>query len=225
MKTFIRIMCSCGQQVTIETTGSQPLRDKQCPHCQLPIWFVEGTADFVSIRIFQRSLVEFNNGDFTLAIALGAMAVECELARQFVKWNALDFAMANDVGNFHHLDKTPWVDQWRKLQTISTRLDKLSELLTKQTFDTFVAANIVLLKPLHDKYSATKTYVSAKELVQKEFFYRRNRIVHYGEIDFQSSDAESCLMIGGFMFQTIKAMDQHRYKATWPDQKGAVARS
>jgi hypothetical protein len=66
--------------------------------------------------------------------------------------------------------------------------------------------------------------MSAKELVQKEFFYRRNRIVHYGEIDFQSSDAELCLMIGGFMFQTIKAMDQYRYKATWPDQKGAVVR-
>ena len=43
-----------------------------------------------------------------------------------------------------------------------------------------------------------------------ELFHKRNRIVHFGEIDFQQSDAEMSFTLATTLSQILSAMDKQR---------------
>jgi hypothetical protein len=42
---------------------------------------------------------------------------------------------------------------------------------------------------------ASTAVASPKEFLIKELFHKRNKIVHFGEIEFQKADAEMCLRL------------------------------
>jgi hypothetical protein len=51
----------------------------EVPICDTAIWLVEPLGNVVGMAILGRAATEMKNGDWTLAIVLAAMAVECEL--------------------------------------------------------------------------------------------------------------------------------------------------
>jgi hypothetical protein len=65
----------------------------------------------------------------------------------------------------------------------------------------------VLLQSFHAYCPASKAVPSAKEFLIKELFHRRNKIVHFGEINFQRADAEMCLKLATTLSQSLRAMD------------------
>src|SRR5216683_230458 len=132
MKSSFPIRCQCGHEMVLETVGTDSFKDTSCPKCHSAIWIVDN--GFVSTRIFNRSLKELNSSDFTLSIILSAMAVECELARVFVKWNE-----------------------------IALRFDNVCEFLTDQDFDGFIANNINLLKSVQQRHPESAKYGSLKK--------------------------------------------------------------
>jgi len=220
MKSSIPVTCQCGEQMTVQTTGTQDPKDIQCPKCRTPFWFIKPLGPFVGMTILNRAWTELQNGDYTLVIVLSAMGVECELARLFMKWNECDLMYTRTATP---ADRDKWADQWHSWNSIAVRLDKVSTLLAGKPFDEYMAANPVLLKPMHGKYPATKTYASPKDLFIKEFFYKRNKIVHSGEIDFQQPDGELCFTLAVTLFQTMKQMDDARIKDM--DAKHAAQRA
>jgi hypothetical protein len=52
-----------------------------------------------------------------------------------------------------------------------------------------------------------------KDFFVKEFFYKRNRIAHFGKIDYQQPDAEMCFTLGSTLWQILTEMDAHRRRA------------
>ena len=89
MKFSMLIPCpKCGQRLTIETKGDNPFPNPQC-ECGAFIWLVQSDMR-VSRRALWRAEAELLSGDFSLAIILSAMAVECELAFLYSKWKMLD---------------------------------------------------------------------------------------------------------------------------------------
>jgi hypothetical protein len=107
----------CGNELTIETTGDERYPDVQCSSCQLPIWIIDDGT--VSSRVFCRAEVELGRDDWSLAIILSAMSVECELAYLYSKWKALD---ANLVpSEVKPIQVELWEEEFRKLGTISRR--------------------------------------------------------------------------------------------------------
>jgi hypothetical protein len=90
MKSSFPVTCSCGEMFPVNVAGKQFPKDAQCPKCYLTIWLVEPVGNVVGMAILGRAAAEFQNGDWTLAIVLGAMAVECDLAYLFMKWNRVD---------------------------------------------------------------------------------------------------------------------------------------
>src|SRR5882724_8535357 len=72
------VSCNCGEQTTVETIGDERFPDVQCNACQKSIWVIDD--GLVSTRVFCRADVELSGGDWSLAIILSAMSVECELA-------------------------------------------------------------------------------------------------------------------------------------------------
>jgi hypothetical protein len=163
------------------------------------------------MAILRRAETELKSGDWTLSIVLAAMAIECELVYLFMQWNRVDLML---VRNPTDADEEAWEKQWRDdVRTIAARLDKVSSLLTGESFDSFLSHNPKLLNPLHAHCPGYKSGASPKDFFVKEFFYKRNRIVHFGKIDFQQHDGETCFALASTLSQILAAMDAQRRKA------------
>jgi hypothetical protein len=127
MKFSFPVTCGCGETFPVNVTGTQFPDSALCPKCHSTIWLVEPLGNIVGMAILARAATELKNGDWTLAIVLGAMAVECELVYLFMKWKRIDLMsteMLNDA------DEEEWEKQWHDVRTIAARLDKVSGLLT-----------------------------------------------------------------------------------------------
>jgi len=215
MKSPVPITCQCGHHFSVEAIGAEPLKDTECPKCLMPIWLPQGLADFVSIRIMNRAYAELENKDFTLAIVLSAMAVEAELARQYIKWRGIDFGLTAVHEPLNAKDEE-WAEEWRGFQTVKKRLDKVSLLLTNQTFDSFIVNNDDLSKAIEISHPEFKNCVSARDFFWQELFDKRNRILHRSKIDFQEQDGKTCFALAKSMFHAKTVMDKYRYNLTWP---------
>jgi hypothetical protein len=220
MKSAISVTCQCGEPITVHTTGTKALTDTQCPACKTPIWFVAPLGNEIGLRIMNRAWNELQQDDFTLTIILSAMGVECELAYFYIKWKGLDFAMANDVPFPDAVKKEEWAEEWRNFKNISRRFDEVSQLLTGVKLDSFLMTNGNLVKAVDAAYPTVKDFASRKEFFRQELFDRRNKILHRGEIDFQEAEGKMCFALATALFHIIKAMDLHRYNATFPPSKG-----
>jgi len=194
----------------VHVTGTQLPQSAQCPRCDTTIWLVEPLGNVVGMAILGRAATEMKSGDWTLAIVLAAMAVECELVYLFMKWNRIDLML---VRNPTDADEEGWEKQWRDVRTIASRFDKVSGLLAGQPFDSFLSQNSELLKNIHMRHQGSKSAASLKDFFVKELFYKRNRIVHFGKIDFQQPDAETCFTLGSTLWQILAGMDAHRRRA------------
>ena len=211
MKFSFPVTCGCGETFPVHVTGAELPKSAECPKCKSTIWLVEPLGNVVGMAILGRAATELKNGDSTLAIVLAAMAVECELVYLFMKWNRIDLML---VRNPTDADDDGWEKQWRDdVRTVAARFDKVSGLLTGQSFDSFLSKHSELLKIMHAGYPASKGAASPKDFFVKEFFHKRNKIVHFGKIDFQQPDADMCLTLATTLSQILTAMDAQRRRA------------
>ena len=205
MKFSFPVICHCGETFSVNVTGTQFPKDVKCPKCYSTIWLVDPLGNVVGMAILGRSYSEVKGGDWTMAIVLGAMAVECDMAYLFIKWNRVEL-MATRMPN--DADEEGWERKWRdEVRGVSARLDKVSSLLSGKPFDLFLSQNSALLKPLHACNPASTLAPSPKEFFIKELFHKRNKVVHFGEINFQQADAEMCLRLATTLIQILGAMD------------------
>lgn len=210
MKYSFPVVCNCGERFLVHVTGMPLPKSANCPKCASSIWLVEPLGNVVGMAILGRAETELKCGDWTLAIVLAAMAVECELVYVFMKWNRIDLML---VRNPTDGDNQVWEEQWSKWRSIAVRLDKVSLLLTGHPFDSFLSTNGDLLNAMYVKYPACAAFASPKEGFINEFFNKRNRIVHYGEINFQQADGEMCVTLASTLSQILGTMDLKRRQA------------
>jgi hypothetical protein len=208
MKSSLTIKCQCGKETVLEATGSQPFPDTDCPDCGAGIRIIDN--GFVSWRVFNRSLLELEFRDFTLSIILSAMAVECELARLFMKWKNIELVMLGTLATQDQEDS--WEDELRKTSRIVTRLDLICKFLAGEDFDAFFSKNAGLIKALRERHPESVGSTSPKAFFQQHLFRKRNGIVHFGRIDFGQSEAEACHHYAATLFQALREMDFVRIK-------------
>jgi hypothetical protein len=208
MKFSFPVTCGCGETFPVHVSGTQFPKAAHCPECHSSIWLVEPLGNVVGMAILGRAATELQSGDWTLSIVLAAMAIECDMAYLFMKWRGIDLMDKRMPGD---ADRDAWEKQWREdVRSVAARLDKVSELLAGQPFDSFLAHSAELVKPVHTQYPASKSEPSPKKFFITELFHRRNRIVHFGEINFQQADAEMCLTLATTLSQVFSAMDAQR---------------
>jgi hypothetical protein len=218
MKSPVSIACQCGHHFIAETSGVEPLPDTQCPKCQMPIWIVQGLADFVNVRIMNRAWAELMGKDFTLTIVLSAMAVESEFARQYIKWRKVDYGLSTDT-SVTLAKEDEWEDEWREFRNIARRLDEMATLLTGKKFDGYIGDNPHLVDEIAAAYPVFKTYTSPKEFFRKELFDKRNQVLHRGKVEFQEQDGKMAFALASALFNIRAAMDKLRYSITFPNSK------
>lgn len=219
MKSPITIPCSCGAKVPLEINGSTLPRSVRCPECLATIILVPRLGNTVTDLIINRAGVELENGDITLAILLSAMAVEGEMSWLFFHWKKTDLTPGAPI--YTSADEESWENEWAEMRAVKMRLHQLSLLLTGTDFDTFVFQNKAFFKSVKDEYDSANTHTSPKMFFQKFLFDKRNKIVHYGEVDFQRPDGERCFSSALALLSILSAMHQERIKRMDEEHKKA----
>jgi hypothetical protein len=206
MKSSITIPCSsCGKQINLEISGSQLPESAHCSTCPALIYLVAPLGNIVTGLMMERAKRELANEDTTIAIFLSVVAVEGEMAYLFFKWKAIDSGKV--IRTQDDLDK--WEDDWNNMRSIGKRLDDLSRFLTSTDFDKFALQNKAMLMPVLDGFNPA---TSIKKFFQEQLFETRNRIVHYGEIDFDKKNGDRCFSLALAMIHLLQAMDRERIK-------------
>jgi hypothetical protein len=49
-----------------------------------------------------------------------------------------------------------------------------------------------------------------RDYIHRELFYRRNRIMHWGEVKYEKADAVKALAAAGIAFALLTAMDKKK---------------
>jgi hypothetical protein len=210
MKSPITILCSCGTKVPLEINGSKLPRSVQCPACPANIVLVPRLGNTVTDLIINRAGVELENGDITLAILLSAMAVEGEMSWLFFHWKKTD--RTPGAPTYTSADEESWENEWAEMRAVKMRLHQLSLFLTTKDFDSFAFQNKSLFKSVKEEYDSSNTHTSPKIFFQKLLFDKRNKIVHYGNVDSRRSDGEICLSVALALLRILSAMHQERIK-------------
>jgi hypothetical protein len=159
-------------------------------------------------RLLYRSKAELENGDYSLSAIIAVMAVESFLTRLFLKLKGMEQYAAGF--NF----PTPAEEaQWEKEFPRSGGFPKPADFVTQNamcmTFDEFVKGNSdasKIFSTLSETGSAGPT-----QYIQGELFKRRNRIVHWGYVNSNRSDAELCHAIAVATVSILREMDRSKY--------------
>jgi hypothetical protein len=163
-------------------------------------------GNLAAMAILGRAAMEMREGDWTLAIVLSATAIESQMAYAFMKWKKVDLIVTRNPTD---ADEELWEDEWKDVRSIGSRLEKVSQQLASLNFDAFCHQNGALLTDLHAKYPASQSG-SLKDFFIKEFFWRRNRIVHFGRIDYEQADADLCFTSASTLWLILEKMDKQR---------------
>ena len=206
MKFPMVVTCpSCKKRFVVEAEGSKPYPNPHC-ECGAAIYLLQSDMR-VSRRAFCRSEVELSEEDFSLAIILSAMAVECELAFLFSKWKMLEERLLpNEVTQVH---SDSWEQEFRKMKGVGGKLDAATQLMTGETFDAFfvrradLASRVQQICPNMGSRSPSKFFV-------EELFRKINKIPHSGHIEFGKPEAEACVKMATGLLQVIAEIDKER---------------
>ena len=188
MKSTFSVRCKCGEEIVLVAMGTQLFKGTDCPQCHSRLEIIDN--GFVSWRVFNRSWLELQSDDFTLSIILGAMAMECEMARLYIKWKNIDLVEPGAFATKEQEDSCE--KELRRATRVVTKLDLVCRFLTGEDFDTFFLKTSDLTKALRARHPESVDTASPKKFFEETLFHRRNRIVHLGKIDYDRSDAESC---------------------------------
>lgn len=194
------------------------LPDTFCSICSATIWRKQDGQ--TRTKTLNNAWKEFEAGDFTLAIMLSAVAVECELGRVFAKWKSIDSGLL--TGSPSAFQKNQWVAEFRYGAFES--LDRVCDFLTGQDFDPFVFSRSDLTCAIQERHPASASAKSLRKFFSTSLFWRRAEIVHGGRTDFGTEDAEEALRCALTLFYIISEMDFARRRTTEQNLRNPASR-
>jgi hypothetical protein len=226
MKITIPVGCgSCGCDFTALGYGELTFPPAICPSCGETIHISDPlTFSVIAARLLYRGDAELKNGDLTMPIICGAMAIESALTSLFLKWRQLKHGFPGKATT--DADRESWEKEYRdgtRPGGFANSANFLSSYLTGKSFDDFVvdlvqanskAAIIGAGLPMYESQMKT-------DYIHRELFYRRNRIMHWGEVKYGKTDAEKALAAAGTAFALLTVMDKE--KAAEVDRKMRVS--
>ena len=88
MKFSFPVICGCGETFAVNISGMQFPKEAKCSKRESTGWLPDPLGNIVAMAIRSRAWAELKDEDWTLALVLSAMAVECELAYLFMNQEA-----------------------------------------------------------------------------------------------------------------------------------------
>ena len=209
MKFTVPVSCSaCGCDFRALGYGQLTFPPATCA-CGATIHvFDRLTISVVGERLLYRSQAELESGDFTMPIICGAMAVEAALTRVYLKWREIE----HGYGTATDADRETWEGDYRtatKRGGFANSANFVSEYLTGKPFDSFVddlaaRSGKVLTVPAIEMKTAH---------INAELFKRRNRIMHWGNVEYTKQDAQKAFEAAQTAFAVLRVMDKEKADA------------
>lgn len=209
MKFTVPVSCSaCGCDFRALGYGQLTFPPATCA-CGATIHVFDPlTISVVGERLLYRSQAELDSGDFTMPIICGAMAVETALTRVYLRWREIE----HGYGTATDADRETWEGDYRtgtKRGGFANSANFVSEYLTGKPFDSFVddlaaRSGKVLTVPAIEMKTA---YINA------ELFKRRNRIMHWGNVEYTKQDAQKAFEAAQTAFAVLRVMDKEKADA------------
>ncbi|MGA9884288.1 MAG: hypothetical protein WBQ34_11260 [Candidatus Acidiferrales bacterium] len=144
--------------------------------------------------------------DASMAVILSATAIDCELSYLFGKWTGIE--RLPKLGRL--LTDEECEELLLEFRTIQDKFKKIPCLLVPKGFEDFVNTNA----EWRDTVSKELPELDASCLIksiQREVFWRRNRILH-GGAPASPGQAELCVRIAKTCLRIFLAMDYERRK-------------
>ncbi len=143
-----------------------------------------------------------------MPIICGAMAVETALTRVYLKWREIE----HGYGTATDADRKTWERDYRtgtRRGGFANSANFVSGYLAGKPFDSFVddlAAR-----------SGTALALPAIEMktahIHAELFDRRNRVMHWGRMDYTKQDAQKAFDAAQSAFAVLRVMDKEKADA------------
>jgi hypothetical protein len=149
------------------------------------------------------------SGDYTLSTVLGAVAVESDLARVYIKWREIETGLPNEITD---ADRARFEDELRRQYKIVDRLDMVSTYLTNLKFNEYVESDVDLRAFVLKAHPKVAAHPSLKKYFEEQLFWKRNAIAHFGKIDSTKAEGESCFNATTTLFTIFAAMDAAKLK-------------
>ena len=201
------VPCDCGGTFPFSAYGDEPWPVVVCTKCGKPAGQINPLSVSVTAeRLLYRSKKELENGDYSLSIIMGTIAVETYLVRLFLKTKRMEAKIYNRPTRDQEI---AWELLYPTTGGFPGHADVVSKETTGTTFDAFVVQNSVAIKVM-DGFPNAKN-ISAKKYFQDELFYRRNRIVHWGDVNYKPEEAQLCLDLAIAIVTILREMDKSKY--------------
>ncbi|HKN74249.1 MAG TPA: hypothetical protein VJW94_03650 [Candidatus Acidoferrum sp.] len=209
MKFPIPVVCPyCGREFSSIGYGKKRISAAHCPGCgkTIPI-LAPLSISVVADRLLFRSRAEVDGGDPTVSIVCSAVAVEAALTHIFIKWKKIDNKVLREP---NATQREEWEKEYRtgakkvrKPSGFEKSANFVSKYLTGKDFDACVNA-----------YAKNK---AASELrashINESLFRKRNRIMHWGKVNYKRDDALSAFAAARDTISILKVMDRKRSEA------------
>jgi hypothetical protein len=201
--------CTCGGVFPFATYGEAPWPTVTCTKCgmaggQINPLSVSVTAE----RLLNRSKQELQEGDYTLSIVIGTMAVESFLTRLFFKVKGMEnYAMTFNWPTA--AQEKAWENEYPRKGGFTGPAGFVSKAMTGIGFDEFVGSNATAKSIMAGFQDAAG--LSARQYFQSNLFYPRNRIVHWGYVNTSKGEAERCLALAIAIVSLFREMDKVKY--------------
>lgn len=141
-----------------------------------------------------------------MAIVMAAMAFDSELSRLFGKWKQIDAMKADKVFDREECEK-----ELRGLKTINRKIDEVSRPLVGKGIDDFVSSSPDLNETISTRFQSVRIG-SLPEDFQKQLFWPRNKVLHWGDRKNSYEDAARCYNIANLGLGILRKMDEERRK-------------
>jgi len=209
MKFTVPISCSvCGRDFSALGYGQLTFPPATCT-CGATIHVFDPlTISVVGERLLYRSQAELQSGDFTMPIICGAMAVETALTRVYLKWREIE----HGYGTATDADRKAWEgDYFNGVRPggFAKSANFVSGYLTGKSFDSYVddlaaRSGTALAVPVIEMKTAH---------INAELFKRRNRIMHWGNVEYTKQDAQKAFEAAQSAFAVLRVMDKDKADA------------
>jgi hypothetical protein len=142
--------------------------------------------------------------DYPMAIVFAATAFESDLSRLFGKWKEIDGILPGKV-----FDREECERELRGFITISNKIEGVSKFLVRSGIDDFVKARPVLRDHIAANFASIRVGTIAVDF-QKNLFWPRNSVLHWGDAQFSYEDAAKCFSIAELGLWILREMDALR---------------
>jgi hypothetical protein len=201
--------CSCGGRYVFSAYGDASFGQATCTNCGQHGQLIDPLSVSVTAeRLLYRSKAELEKGNYSLSIVIGVMAIESYLTRLFLKFKGMD----SDASSFNlptPEQEAEWEKEYPRSGGFSAPAGFVSQKLVERSFDEFVAGNgtaSAIFRALPNSSG-----ISPTQYFQDELFKRRNRIVHWGYVNSNETDAELCQTIAIALVSIFRELNRSKY--------------